>query len=70
MIAPSPKLSNMQLELLKIYSKNLPEEQLLEIKHLLSEYFAKKIVEEADRVWLERGYTDEYMERLLNDDNQ
>lgn len=38
----SPKLINLQLELLQIFSYNVQESQLLHIKQMLSEYFAKQ----------------------------
>ena len=36
-------LSPLQLELLKIYAMNHSEEDLLEIKKMLGQYFAKKL---------------------------
>ncbi|MFH1050453.1 MAG: hypothetical protein V1779_05920 [bacterium] len=35
----SNKLSNLQLEILKTYSKNISDKDLLNIQKLLSEYF-------------------------------
>lgn len=34
--------SNIQIELLKLYANDVPDEQLLEIKTLLGKYFADK----------------------------
>jgi hypothetical protein len=34
-------LSNLQLELLKLYTLNIPEQQLQEIKQLIGNYFAE-----------------------------
>jgi hypothetical protein len=36
-------LTNLQLELLKTFSRPLPNSQLLEIKAILADYFAKKV---------------------------
>jgi hypothetical protein len=41
-------LTNLQLELLKTFSRPLPESQILEIKQLLADYFAKKVDEGID----------------------
>lgn len=41
-------LTNLQLELLKTFSRPLPESQFLEIKQLLADYFAKKVDEGID----------------------
>ncbi len=55
--------SNLQLELLKIYTRNVEEEDLLAIKDFLSQYFAKKATELANRDWDEKGLT---AEMILN----
>lgn len=54
-------LTNLQLELLKIFSIPLKEDQLREIKTLLSRYFANKASEEMDALWDENNWTDETM---------
>jgi hypothetical protein len=61
------KLSNLQLELLKIFSRDLPDEELLEIKNILSAYFAEKATNEMDKLWSERGWTQETMKQWLNE---
>ena len=48
-VANPTKLSNMQLELLKIYSMNLSDEELLEIKELLAHFMDKKKQYETNR---------------------
>ena len=66
---PSPQiLSNLQQELLKLYASNISEADLLHIKHYLVQYFANKAISEADKIWDERGYTNETMEKWLNED--
>ncbi|MBD2752894.1 hypothetical protein [Spirosoma validum] len=57
----SPPLSNLQLELLKVFSRNVPDEDLKEIKTMLSNYFAQKAANLADDVWEEEGLTEEKM---------
>lgn len=63
----STKLSNLQLELLKIFSRNISDEQLLEIKSILSAYFAEKATTEMDRLWDEKGWTHETMTQWLKE---
>ena len=58
-------LSNIQLELLKLFSRNVEESDLREIKQLLVQYFAKKLENEANRIWEEKGWTDETMDEFL-----
>lgn len=65
----SPPLSNMQMELLKLYSMNISDETLIEIRRMLAKFFWKKTIAEADRIWVERGYTNELMEEWRNEGN-
>lgn len=48
------KLSNIQSELLKLYANDVPEEDLLEIKELLSDYFVHKLNENFDKFYTEK----------------
>jgi len=59
-------LSNMQIELLKLFSRDMGEEDVKAIKNLIVEYLSKKLVERSDEVWKEKGWDNEYMEELLN----
>jgi len=63
-------LSNVQLELLKLYSTNLSEKDILELKDVLARFYAEKSIELADNVWQQKGYTTEDMNSILNDDGQ
>lgn len=65
-----PVLSNMQKELLKLYSTEIPEIQLQEIKYLLSRYFADKASDEMDRLWDENNWNDETMNKWANEHRQ
>ena len=46
-------LSNLQLELLRVFNFNLSEEQLKEIRALLADYFADKVTSEMDTLFEE-----------------
>ncbi len=59
----STKLSNLQLELLKLYSRNVSDEELKDIRKMLADYYAKKADEEMDRLWKEKGYTQETIQQ-------
>lgn len=61
-------LSNLQLELLKLYSSDIEDADLLHIKTWLANYFADKAIREADSIWQEKGYTGEIMDQWLNED--
>ncbi len=44
-------LSNLQLELLKVFARPLSEQQILEIRQLLADYFAQKVDEDVDQLF-------------------
>ncbi len=56
MVAQSQPLSNIQLELLKLYTTNLSDSQLLDIQHLLSEYFSNLIDRDMSALWEEKKW--------------
>jgi len=58
-------LTNLQTELLKIYSMGLKEEQLLEIKELLANYFADKATDAMDELWDKNNWSEETMNEWL-----
>jgi hypothetical protein len=49
-------LTNLQLELLKTFSRPIPQKQILEIKDLLADYFAKKVDEGLDNLIEEQNW--------------
>jgi len=59
-------LSNVQMELLKLYSTNLSDEDLKELKDQLAKFYAKRSIKRANEAWNEKGYTNDDMDRLLN----
>ena len=64
----TPPLSNLQVELLRSYANNMPDEDLLAIRQLISEFFVEKAVHAANRAWDERGYSNDTMEQWLGTD--
>ncbi|MCF8361712.1 MAG: hypothetical protein K9G70_03725 [Prolixibacteraceae bacterium] len=66
----APVLTNMQKELLKLYSTEIPDDQLKEIKFLLSKYFAEKATSEIDRLWDENNWNGQTMNQWANEHNR
>jgi hypothetical protein len=52
-------LTNLQRELLTLFAQDVSEQELYEIKQLISTYFAEKAMDLADKAWEEKGWTDE-----------
>ncbi len=63
-------LSNVQLELLKLYSTNLSVKELEELREQLAHFYAEKSIRLANEVWDKKGYTNNDMNSILNDDGQ
>ena len=63
----SRALSNVQMELIKLYSTNLGYDDLLELKNLLANHFAQKAINEADNVWNKKGLSENTMEDWLSE---
>jgi hypothetical protein len=64
-VQPSPPLTNVQLELLKLYAYDLKEEEMQELKKVLAAFFAQRIRQRTGEIWQERGYTQETMQQWL-----
>ncbi len=59
-------LSNIQVELLKLYSTDLSETDLSELKEQLAQFYAKKAIYSANEKWKEKGLSDNDMDNWLN----
>ncbi len=60
-------LSNLQVELLKLYSAGVPDEHLEGLKILIARYLFAKARAKADKIWDEKKYTDEIINTLLKE---
>jgi len=59
-------LSNIQLELLQLFSRDLEEKDIVEIKQLIVNYLSNKLNQQTNKVWDKKNLTNEDMDRLLN----
>lgn len=55
-------LSNLQVELLKVFSHDLDESDLVAIQRMLANYFAEKATAAFDEVWDSEGWSNETMD--------
>ena len=67
MVKTQKPLTNVQVELLKLYSTELSEEDLQELRLTLAKFYAAKSITLANQVWDEKGLTDEDMDKWLNE---
>ncbi|MEM9884866.1 MAG: hypothetical protein AAF849_03170 [Bacteroidota bacterium] len=59
-------MSNLQLELLELYNTPISNEELKDIKQLLSLYYAQKAIAAADAVWEKQNLSNHVMEQWMN----
>ena len=64
------KLTNLQVELVKLFAYQIPDNQLVEIKDLLAKYFAEAASKEMDKLWEENQWNDQTMEDWLKEHNR
>ncbi|MBV6428198.1 MAG: hypothetical protein KIPDCIKN_02724 [Haliscomenobacter sp.] len=66
----NPPLTNLQMELLRIFSLQLPEEDLLEIRRVLTRFMMEKARERATFIAEERGYTEDTFKKWAHGDEE
>ena len=64
------QMSNMQVELLKLYSNNISDEDLAEVKKMLAGYFAKKLDTSFDNFVSTANLTPEQLLNWSNEHNR
>ena len=62
--------TNLQMEMIQLFSKEIPEPQLLEIRTMIAKYLLEKARDTADAAWDRKGYTQTTIEQLLNHNAQ
>ena len=60
------KLNTVQLHLLKMFARPMNEQDLTAIKSLLSNYYAQKVDAESEKIWEEKGMSQQTLDDLLN----
>ncbi len=57
--------TNVQLELLKTFSHQLPESDLIDLKKTLAQFFAEKLIKTADMTWTDKNWDNNVVEQML-----
>ena len=60
------KLTNLQIELVKLIAYQVDDRQLLEIKDILARYFAAEATKEMDKLWQEKEWSNDTMKEWAN----
>jgi hypothetical protein len=60
-----PVMTNVQVELMKVFAMQLPDEQLRELRFLIARFLMEKINTGIDKISAERGYDENFYEKLV-----
>ncbi len=69
-VQPNIPLNQQQLEILKLFTRELEERDMLEIKRLIVQYLAEKTTKQVDEVWDQKEWTNEKMDSILMEHNR
>ena len=58
-------LTNLQMELLKLFASDLPEQNLQDLKEIISDYLLDLARTEADKEWDKKGYNKKTADKWL-----
>jgi hypothetical protein len=61
------KFNPLQLELLRLYAGKVSDEDLLEIKKMLGQYFANKLRSQVDKAIKDKGISLEDLDKWANE---
>ena len=70
MVESVRKLSNVQAYLLQLFERDLPEQDLKEMKNMLTKFFFEKAEKAADNALEEKGISIEEFEREIERKNE
>jgi hypothetical protein len=65
-ISNSPRLNSLQISLLRLFSQNISDDQTLEIRKLMMNYFDIQLKDELETVIEQKGYTEDDFRQMLN----
>jgi hypothetical protein len=57
-------LTPAQLEILKVLARPMTEQEIMELKRVIVQFFAQKLIQQANTVWDQNGWTPADSEQL------
>jgi hypothetical protein len=60
-------LNEVQIGLLRMFERNIPDNDVKEIKRVITKHLSKQLLDEVDRAVIEKGITDEDYKKLETD---
>ncbi len=68
-IPASTKFSNLQLELLRLFSMNIPDEEMTKIRDMIARHLLKNKLKEFDEQVKKQGISETDLEKWLNEES-
>jgi hypothetical protein len=62
-----PAFTNLQLELLRVFARQVSDEDIQAIRKMLAQYFAIKAMNLADQVWEKNNWTEQDAFNMMNE---
>ncbi|WP_375447390.1 hypothetical protein [uncultured Fibrella sp.] len=66
-VTPAGKLNALQVSLLRLFDRGMTDDQLLDLRRVLVDYYATQLRTETEQVSQQKGYTDDDFTAMLND---
>jgi len=63
-VMPSTGLNDIQISLLRMFDRKIPDNEVLEIKKVLTKHLSSKLFDEVDRVVEEKGIQESNFSKL------
>ncbi len=71
MIQESPKpLNDLQISLLRLFNREMSEEQILSLKRVLVQHYDQLLQAELEKVIAEKGYSQADFDKMLEENSQ
>lgn len=65
-----PAFTNLQLELLRVFTRQVSDDDIIAIRKMLVQYFAEKAMNLADQVWEKNNWTEQDAQSMMNEHNR
>lgn len=66
---PSAGLNEIQLSLLRLFSRPMSEKETKDLKKLLVDYYSVQLEKEVSKVVAEKGYSQQDFDNMLNSES-
>ncbi|MBN8823799.1 MULTISPECIES: hypothetical protein [Spirosoma] len=66
---PSGRLNPLQVSLLRLFNREMTDDQVLELKRVLVQYYSERLKDEVELAVVERSYTQADFDNMLNENS-